>query len=150
MLLSVTNQSLLSNLSNLSNNSLNNELYCPALFDNLCWPQTRANHSVTVSCSPLAMQGVDSTICILKKNFFIENFSLIYIEFLTRHCLPSGNWSHVSYKPCVYPDVWDLMMTFYISRTVQQRKVCLIFIFIYKIIFVKLGLYRYSSSCSYY
>jgi hypothetical protein len=74
MLLSITNQSLLSNLSNLSNNSLNNELYCPALFDNLCWPQTRANHSVTVSCSPLAMQGVDSTSLYFKKKFFYRKF----------------------------------------------------------------------------
>jgi hypothetical protein len=50
--------------------------------------------------------------------------SLIAIEFITRQCLPGGNWSSVSYKPCVYRDVWDLMMTFYIKRTVQQRKVC--------------------------
>ena len=54
-MLSISNQSLL------SNNSLINELYCPALFDNLCWPQTRANTSVTISCAPLAMQGVDAS-----------------------------------------------------------------------------------------
>jgi hypothetical protein len=54
-MLSTVNQSLL------SNNSLNNELYCPTLFDNLCWPQTRANQSITISCSPLAMQGVDTS-----------------------------------------------------------------------------------------
>lgn len=54
-MLSMANKSLL------SNNSLNNELYCPAVYDNLCWPQTPANHSVTTSCSPLAMQGVDSS-----------------------------------------------------------------------------------------
>ncbi len=51
--------SSIANESLLSNNSLNNELYCPALFDNLCWPQTPANQSITISCSPLAMQGVD-------------------------------------------------------------------------------------------
>ncbi len=54
-MLSTVNQSLL------YNNSLNNELYCPTLFDNLCWPQTRANQSITISCSPLAMQGVDTS-----------------------------------------------------------------------------------------
>ncbi|CAF4840620.1 unnamed protein product [Rotaria sp. Silwood1] len=88
----------------LSNDSLNNELYCPALFDNLCWPKTRVNHSTTISCSPLTMRGVDSS------------------KFITRHCLSTGNWSNVSYEPCVYPDVWELMKTFYISRTLQQRK----------------------------
>ncbi len=62
-------------LSLLSNNSLNNELYCPAVFDNLCWPQTRANHSVTISCSPLAMQGVDSASSyILKRDFYLDNY----------------------------------------------------------------------------
>ena len=46
----------------LSNRSLRaDEAHCPALFDNLCWPQTGANQSITVSCSPLAMQGVDAT-----------------------------------------------------------------------------------------
>lgn len=38
-----------------------NGTFCPAIFDNLCWPQTPANQSVTISCSPLAMQGVDAT-----------------------------------------------------------------------------------------
>ena len=37
------------------------EAHCPAVFDNLCWPQTVANESITVSCSPLSMQGVDAT-----------------------------------------------------------------------------------------
>jgi hypothetical protein len=54
-MLSIANKSLL------SNNSLPNELFCPAIFDNLCWPQTRANHSITTSCSPLALQGVDAS-----------------------------------------------------------------------------------------
>lgn len=31
----------------------------------------------------------------------------------------------VSYESCVYTDVWELMMTFYIKRTLQERKVCL-------------------------
>jgi hypothetical protein len=64
---------------------------------------------------------------------FVSNF---YIEFLTRNCLPWGNWSHVSYQPCVYHDVWDLMVTFYISRTTEQRKVCLYIMFIYYYKFV--------------
>ncbi|CAF3993840.1 unnamed protein product [Adineta steineri] len=97
-MLSIENKSLL------TNNSIENELYCSALFDNLCWPQTPANHSVTISCSTLAMQGVDSS------------------KFITRDCLSTGQWSPVSYQPCVYGDVWDLMMTFYISRTPEQRK----------------------------
>ena len=45
------------------------------------------------------------------------------LEFITRKCLPTGNWSMVSYESCVYPDVWELMMTFYIKRTPQERKV---------------------------
>ncbi len=57
------------------------------------------------------------------QNLF-QKCRFLYIEFLTRNCLPSGKWSNVSYKPCVYPDVWELMTTFYISRTPQQRKVC--------------------------
>ncbi|CAF1028161.1 unnamed protein product [Rotaria sordida] len=97
-MLSSTSQSLL------SNNSLNDELYCPTVFENLCWPQTLANHSITISCSLLAMPGVDSS------------------KFLTRHCLTTGIWSNVSFKPCVYSDVWDLMNTFYISKTLSQRK----------------------------
>jgi hypothetical protein len=117
-MLSIENQTLL------SNNSFNNELYCPALFDNLCWPKTRANHSVTISCSPLAMQGVDSMSSYSPESNFLGNISLFNLEFITRQCLSGGNWSTVSYKSCVYPDVWDLMMTFYIKRTVQQRKVC--------------------------
>ncbi|CAF4206956.1 unnamed protein product [Rotaria socialis] len=89
----------------LLNSSLDDdELYCSALFDNLCWPKTRANQSITISCSSLASQGVDSS------------------KFVTRHCLSNGKWSNVSYQSCVYPDVWDLMMTFYIPRNVQQRK----------------------------
>ncbi|CAF0944560.1 unnamed protein product [Adineta ricciae] len=79
-------------------------LYCPPLLDNLCWPQTLANDSVTMPCASLAMGGVDPS------------------KFVTRRCLPSGNWANVSYKPCVYPDVWELMMKFYIPRTVDQRK----------------------------
>lgn len=65
-MLSIANQSLL------SNNSFNNELYCPSVFDNLCWPQTRANQSVTISCSPLALQGVDSS----SLYFFLKSFFL--------------------------------------------------------------------------
>ncbi|CAF1124928.1 unnamed protein product [Adineta ricciae] len=79
-------------------------LYCLPLFDNLCWPQTPANDSVTMPCASLAMGGVDPS------------------KFVTRRCLPSGHWANVSYKPCVYPDVWELMMKFYIPRTVDQRK----------------------------
>jgi hypothetical protein len=90
---------------------------------------------------------------VFSRFFWGKNFARFVIEFITRHCLPSGNWSMVSYKSCVYPDVWDLMMTFYISRTVQQRKVCLIrFLFRNRRFFFLLysGLYRYSSSCAYY
>jgi len=81
-----------------------NGTFCPAIFDNLCWPQTSVNQSVTVSCSPLAMQGVDAS------------------KSITRQCLETGQWAPVSYQPCVYQDVWELMMKFYISKTPQQRK----------------------------
>lgn len=68
----------------------------------------------------------------ISRIFSIKNmyFCLIYLEFITRHCLPTGNWSSVSFQPCVYPDIWELMMTFYIQRTTQQRKVCLYMILI--------------------
>ena len=57
--------------------------------------------------------------------FLIDVTSSNYLEFIKRDCLPTGNWSIVSYESCVYIDVWELMMTFYIKRTPGERKVCL-------------------------
>lgn len=53
----------------------------------------------------------------------MERWSSEFVESITRDCLPTGHWAVVSYQPCVYTDVWDLMVQFYISRTPEQRKV---------------------------
>lgn len=86
------------------NSSLTEQIFCPAIFDYLCWPQTPANQSATISCSSLVMQGVDAT------------------KFVSRHCLPTGKWAPVLFKSCVYPDVWELMTTFYTSKSAEGRK----------------------------
>jgi hypothetical protein len=87
-MLSIANKSLL------SNNSLSDELFCPALFDNLCWPQTHANHSVTISCSPLMMQGVDSTSYYFAK-YFLEN--LLFNFYRISHTTVSSVGKMVKY-----------------------------------------------------
>lgn len=70
------------------------------------------------------MQGVDST-SLGKYLFCHRMINETVLEFIKRDCLPTGNWSVVSYESCVYRDVWELMMTFYIKRTPQERKVCI-------------------------
>lgn len=64
---------------------------------------------------------------------FVKNFRssfFLFKEFLVRHCLPNGEWAPVSFQPCVYPDVWDLMTTFYTQKTEAEKKV-IIRIFLY-------------------
>ena len=60
--------------------AIDNHTSCPTIFDNLCWPETLANQSVSISCSNLAMQGVDATSLFSsrRENVLVDNcfFSL--------------------------------------------------------------------------
>lgn len=76
---------------------------CPAVYDNLCWPNALANQTVKASCASLPHHGVDPT------------------KSISRLCLPSGQWGNASYAGCFYPDVLALMLQSYKRKTVEER-----------------------------
>lgn len=38
---------------------LSDDVYCPAIFEFICWPKTKADESVNISCGVLRHPGVD-------------------------------------------------------------------------------------------
>ncbi|CAF0786952.1 unnamed protein product [Didymodactylos carnosus] len=77
--------------------------YCPAQSDGGCWPPTKLNHTATIACPP-SIQGVDRS------------------KFALRECLLTGKWDRIQYKPCFYPDVWELMNKYYVNKSPGERQ----------------------------
>ncbi|CAF1248931.1 unnamed protein product [Adineta ricciae] len=89
----------------INGSSIANNSYCSAVFYHICWPQTLAGQSANVSCAALLQEGVDTT------------------KFVTRHCLPSGNWSNINFEQCFYPDVWALLVKSFLVRPQSEREI---------------------------
>ncbi|CAF0894100.1 unnamed protein product [Didymodactylos carnosus] len=84
-------------------NFTQHETYCPAQTDGGCWPPTKLNYTATIAC-PASTQGVDPT------------------KFAYRQCLLTGKWDKIQYKPCFYPDVWELMNKYYVNKSPGERQ----------------------------
>jgi hypothetical protein len=75
---------------------------------------------------------------------WIINFVL---EFFSRYCLPTGNWSHFNLASCFYPDILALLNQSYTRRPLEEREVCE-FVFKLFIFFLKKGFRKNNSSSS--
>jgi len=55
---------------------------------------------------------------------FGKNSFFLFLEFFSRYCYPSGEWSNMSFASCFYPDILALLNKSYSARPPEERVVC--------------------------
>ena len=50
-------------------------------------------------------------------------FVRLFVEYFTRFCLPTGNWSGYNLGSCFYPDIMALLQKSYTRRPLEEREV---------------------------
>ncbi len=58
----------------------------------------------------------------VSSDFYLKKKLFSFVEYFSRDCLPSGNWSGFHLATCFYPDVLALLQKSYTRRPLEERE----------------------------